>query len=188
MANICTTEYIFEGDGKNINALRQGLEKQASSKEECQEYQDWHCQPNWLGYLAENELGINPNEISCRGEFCVGETSNSPYEEEEQILKVTAYTAWSPCNSVFEKLAEKYDLKLYWIAEELGCELFQSNDSLGRYFHDTYIVDIDDYGTEYFESEKDAVKYVVDKTGNPDITWSELEDIDGIFTYEVEYV
>lgn len=85
-------------------------------------------------------------------------------------------------------MAEKYDLKLYWIAEELGCELFQSNDSSERYFHDTYIVDIDDYGTEYFESEEDAVKYVVDKTGNPDITWSELEDIDGIFTYEVEYV
>lgn len=188
MANTCTTEYAFEGERENINSLGQELEKLAKSKNDCLDYQDWHCEPNWLGFLAKNVLGADPNQIECRGEFYVGETSNSPYDDNEITLKVSAYTAWSPCTELFEKVAEKFDVRIYWIAEELGVGLFQTNDFDGRYFHDTHIVDTEEYGTKYFESEEDAVKYVVGLTGNSEITWDELEDIDGITTYGVEYV
>lgn len=35
MANICTTQYVFEGEGNKINTLRKELEKIAKPKEKC---------------------------------------------------------------------------------------------------------------------------------------------------------
>ena len=188
MANTCTTEYVFEGEGAQIRALHSELEKIVKDKPKCTDYHDWHVQPNWLGYVAENVLGLDSEKISCRGEFNLGEIDNCPYDDNLLTLGVSAYTAWSPCNELFEKLAEKYDCNLYWMAEELGCELFQSNDSAGKYFHDTIIIDIPDEGCEYFQTEEDAVKSIVEKTGNPNITFDEIEDLDEVYVYKVDYV
>lgn len=188
MANTCVTEYVFEGEGKKINALRQELEKVASTKEECSESQGHYCKPNWIGFLAENVLGLDPTEVDDRGEFCIGETNNSPYDDNELTLCVSTYTDWSPCTELFEKVAEKFGVKTYWIAEELGCELFESNDFDERYFHDTYIIDSDEKGTEYFEKEEDVLKYVSKLTGRDNIKWDDLNHLEGITLYIVDYV
>ena len=188
MANTCTTDYIFEGEGAQIRALHSELEKIAKAKPKCTDYHDWHIQSNWLGYVAEKVLGLDSEKISCRGEFNLGEIDNCPYDDNLLTLGVSAYTAWSPCTELFEKLAEKYDCKLYWIAEELGCELFQSNDSDEKYFHDTIIVDTDDEGSEYFSDWKDALEFVQNKVDNKNLTWEQIDGLDGINLYQVDYV
>lgn len=152
------------------------------------EYQDWHCEPNWLGFLAEKVLGLDPNKISCRGEFCIADTNNNPYEDKELTLHVDAYTAWSPCTELFEKVADKFDLKVYWMAEELGIGLFQTNDFDNKFFYDTIIVDFEDSETEYFQSKEDAMKRIIQETGNPQLKWEDLDDIEGITIYNVEYI
>lgn len=98
-------------------------------------------------------------------------------------------TSKNLCNEIFEKLAEKYDCSLYWIAEEFGLGLFQSNDSEEKYFgDDNIVIEVDGHGLEYFSSEEDAVAYVVGMTGNPNITFDELEDLDDVFVTKLEYV
>lgn len=188
MANTCTTNYVFEGEGAQIRALHSALNEVAKGKPKCTDYFDWHVQPNWLGYIAEKVLGLGSEKISCRGEFNLGEIANCPYDDDLLTLEVTALTAWSPCNELFEKLAEKYDCSLYWIAEELGCELFQTNDTEGKYFHDTVILDTPDYGAEYFKSKEDALKYAWKMFNDPNLTWEEVGEIDDVYTYEVDCV
>lgn len=188
MANTCSTEYIFEGEGTLIRALHSLLEKIAKDKPKCTNYHDWHIQPNWLGYIAEKVLDSDPDKISCRGEFNLCDINICPYDDNWLTFEVSAYTAWSPCNELFEKLAEKYDCNLYWIAEELGCGLFQSNDSCEKYFHDTIIVDTPEHGSQYFPNQEEALKAIQEEVGNDKLTWEQAEDLDDFYIYEVDYV
>lgn len=188
MANTCTTDYVFEGEGAQILAIHSELEKIAKDKPKCADYHDWHIQPNWLGYIAEKALGMDSENISCRGEFNLGDIDNCPYDDNSLTLEVSSSTAWSPCNELFEKLAEKYDCNLYWMAEELGCELFQSNDSDEKYFHDTIIINTPEHGSQYFSNQEDALKAIQEEVGNDTLTWEQAEELDDFYIYEVDYV
>ena len=190
MANTCTTDYVFEGEGAQIRALHKVLDTlqkaEPERKEECYSYGE---SSNWLGHIVKKMLGENPAKVSCRGEFNLQEIDNCPYDDDKLTLSLSTSTAWSPCTEIFEKLAEKYDCSLYWIAEELGLGLFQSNDSEEKYFgDDNIVIEVDEHGLEYFSSEEDAVAYVVGMTGNPNITFDELEDLDDVFVTKLEYV
>lgn len=49
------------------------------------------------------------------------------------------------------------DIKVYWIVEESGCEVYCTNDREGKYFPERYWVDtcIDGiYNSEYFKTEE----------------------------------
>lgn len=188
MANTCTTEYVLEGEGAQIRALHSELERIAKDKPDCTNYQDWHVQPNWLGYIAEKALGLESEKIDCRGEFALGEIANCPYDDELLTLEVSAFSAWSPCYELFEKLAEKYGCNLYWIAEELGCGLFESNDFDEKYFHDTIIVDTPEYGCQYFCNQEEALKAIQEEVGDNTLTWEQVEDLEDFYVYDVEYV
>lgn len=189
MANTCTTDYIFEGEGAQIRALHKELDALQKAKPDSKE-EGYYVDPsNWLGNIVKKILGEDPAKISCRGEFNLQEIDNCPYDDEKLTLSLSTSTAWSPCNEIFEKLAEKYDCSLYWIAEEFGLGLFQSNDSEEKYFgDDNIVIEVDGHGLEYFSSEEDAVAYVVGMTGNPNITFDELEDLDDVFVTKLEYV
>lgn len=188
MANICTTEYVFEGEGRKINALHEKLKELVKSTKKEGNPDSWKSEPNWLGYIVEKILEQDYQSVPCRGEFFVGGVENSPYNDDNLILHVSTSTAWSPCQALFEKLAERFDCLLYWVAEEFGCDLYQSNDTEGKYFRNEYVVDIVGIGEEYFETEEKAVSYVAGLTGNPNITWDELEDLDDVFVHQLEYV
>jgi hypothetical protein len=189
MANTCTTDYIFEGEGAQIRALHKDLDTLQRAKPDSKEEGSYVDPSNWLGNIVKKMLGEDPAKISCRGEFNLQEIDNCPYDDEKLTLSLSTSTAWSPCNEIFEKLAEKYDCSLYWIAEEFGLGLFQSNDSEEKYFgDDNIVIEVDGHGLEYFSSEEDAVAYVVGMTGNPNITFDELEDLDDVFVTKLEYV
>lgn len=189
MANTCTTDYVFEGECAQIRALHKALDTLQKAEPEKKREGSYAESSNWLGYIVKKMLGEDPARTSCRGEFNLQEIDNCPYDEDKLILNVSTTTAWSPCNEIFEKLAEKYDCSLYWIAEEFGFGLFQSNDSEEKYFgDDNIVIEVDGHGLEYFSSEEDAVAYVVGMTGNPNITFDELEDLDDVFVTKLEYV
>lgn len=184
MANTCTTEYMFEGEGAQIRALHSALDKIVKAKRN----EDSCISATWLGYVVNNVLNMNVLDISCRGEFFLGDVANCPYDDDKLILEVSAYTAWSPCIELFDQLAEMYDCNLFWVAEELGCELFQGNDSTGRYFNDTIIVYTESNGTEYFTSQEDALKYIQESAGDENLTWHKAKCLDDYYIYEIDYV
>jgi hypothetical protein len=112
MANICTTNYVIEGEKEELDALYQMMKEQ---------------QENHLGCLVK-ALGKNPEEVECRGEW-------TDLERQGDTLCVTFETAWTPCYEVTNLLKTTYpSLRIYYKAVEPGCEVYLKNDAEGKYF------------------------------------------------------
>lgn len=115
MANICTTNYVIEGKKEELDALYQKMKE---------------LQGQSLGQLVE-ALGKNPDEIMCRGDW-------SDLERHGDTLRMTFETAWTPCYEVTLLMKAVYpSLRIYYKAEEPGCEVYLKNDAEGKYFPDT---------------------------------------------------
>ena len=107
MANICTTNYVIEGEKKELDTLYQTMKEQ---------------QENNLGCLVK-VLGKNPEEVECRGVW-------TDLERQGDNLRVTFETAWTPCYEVTTLLKEIYSsLRIFYKAEEPGCEVYLKNVS-----------------------------------------------------------
>ena len=123
MANICTTNYVIEGKKEELDALYQTMKKLQESGA-LVEY------ASGLGLLVE-ALGKNPEEVDCRGGW-------TELVREGDTLRMTFETAWTPCLEVIHLLKATYpSLRIYYKAEEPGCEVYLKNDAEGKYFPET---------------------------------------------------
>ena len=123
MANICTTNYVIEGEKKELDALYETMKKLQDSGASV-EY------ATGLGLLVE-ALGKDPNEVMCRGGW-------SELERSGDILRTTFETVWTPCYEVTDLLKEAYpSLRIYYKAEEPGNGVYLKNDAEGKYFPET---------------------------------------------------
>lgn len=122
MANICVTNYVIEGEEKELDALYEtmkGLQESGSV--------DYAV---GLGRLVA-ALGKDPEDVECRG----GWTS---LERLGDTLRMDFETAWTPCFEVNALLKEVYpSFRIYYKAEEPGCEVYLKNDAEGKYFPET---------------------------------------------------
>ena len=115
MANICITNYVIEGKKEELDALYQKLKELQGQK---------------LGQLVK-ALGKNPEEMECRGEW-------TELVSEGDILRMNFETAWTPCYEVTQLMKEKFpSLRIFYKAEEPGCEVYLKNDAEGKYFPET---------------------------------------------------
>ena len=115
MPNICTTNYVIEGKKEELDALYQKMKE---------------LQGQDLGQLVE-ALGKNPDEIMCRGDW-------SDLERQDDKLRMTFETAWTPCYEVTQLMKAVYpSLRIFYKAEEPGCEVYLKNDAEGKYFPET---------------------------------------------------
>ena len=115
MANICITNYVIEGEKKELDALYQEMKE---------------LQGQNLGQLVES-MGKNPDEVMCRGEW-------SNLERQGDTLHVTFETAWTPCYEVTDLLKATYpSLRIFYKAEEPGNGVYLKNDAEGKYFPET---------------------------------------------------
>jgi hypothetical protein len=115
MANICTTNYVIEGKREELDALYQKMKE---------------LQGQDLGLLVK-ALGKNPDEMECRGEW-------TELVREDETLRMIFETAWSPCYEVTQLMKAVYpSLRIYYKAEEPGCEVYLKNDAEGKYFPET---------------------------------------------------
>ena len=115
MANICATNYVIEGEKKELDALYQKMKE---------------LQGQDLGLLVK-ALGKNPDEMECRGEW-------TELVREDETLRMIFETAWTPCYEVTNLLKSVYpSLRIFYKAEEPGCEVYLKNDAEGKYFPET---------------------------------------------------
>ena len=115
MANICTTNYVIEGKKEELDALYQKMKE---------------LQGQDLGLLVK-ALGKNPDEMECRGEW-------TELVREDETLRMIFETAWTPCYEVTNLLKSVYpSLRIFYKAEEPGCEVYLKNDAEGKYFPET---------------------------------------------------
>lgn len=123
MANICTTNYVIEGEKKELDALYETMKKLQDSGASV-EY------ATGLGLLVE-DLGKDPNEVMCRGGW-------TELERENDILRMTFETAWTPCYEVTALLKATYpSLRIFYKAEEPDAGIYLKNDAEGKYFPET---------------------------------------------------
>lgn len=124
MPNWCTTNYVIEGEKKELDALHQTM-KSLQEMEPPLVVNGFG--PSWLGCLVK-ELGEDPETIGCRG--CWYELQRT-----DDTIRVVFETAWSPCYDVIELLKEKFpSLRFYYRAIEPGNQVFNKNDVKGKYF------------------------------------------------------
>ena len=133
MANICTTNYVIEGEKKELDALYEKMKE---------------LQGQNLGQLVES-LGKNPDEVMCRGEW-------SNLERQGDTLHVTFETAWTPCYEVTDLLKATYpSLRIFYKAEEPDCGVYLKNDAEGKYFPET---ESDGHAFELMTEEREQLQ------------------------------
>lgn len=163
MPNWCSTAYSFLGDKKEIKALYHIMKNLESMKEPLVKN---GFGSNWLGCLVTALKG-DWEKIRCRGCW-----ENLELIGDEQ-LNFSTESAWCPCDETMDLICEKFpSLSYYYIAEEPGCGIYETNDSTGEFFPDRFTIDIcspdEDYYTEYFISEEGMFKWF-SETFNMDI-------------------
>lgn len=149
MPNWCETTYKCVGDEEEIKSLHEILQKIDQRKEPKIPNGFGHL---WLGELV-TELGFNWEELRCRGEI-------TGFELCEGVLSIWQETAWCEQEGVRQAIEKKYpSVKVYYLEEEPGCEIYCTNDLEGTYFPDNYYLDTYD-DPQYFETIEQAAKYV----------------------------
>ena len=127
MPNICTTYYVIEGRKNELDELYR-IMKELQDME--QPLVKNGLGPTWLGCLVK-ALGKNPEDVLCRGIWIELEHQN------DKLLMVFE-TAWTPCYEVTQLMKTVYpSLRIYYKAEEPGCEVYLKNDAEGKYFPET---------------------------------------------------
>ena len=121
MPNICTTDYVFEGEERELNALYNTMNNlQNQEKDGLDDF--------------VQALGKVPSELlDCRGSWI-------SLERTGDTLRTTIESAWTPRYELHTMLKEAYpSLCIYYRAEEPGCELYMKNDAEGKYFPETEV-------------------------------------------------
>ncbi len=127
MPNICTTNYVIEGEKKDLDALYGTMKKLQEMEQPLVEN---GFGVTWLGCLVK-ALGKEPENVLCRGQWI-------ELEREGDTLRTTFETAWTPCYEVTQLLKTVYpSLCFYYKAEEPDCGVFLKNDAEGKYFPET---------------------------------------------------
>ena len=116
MPNICTTDYVFEGEERELDALYNTMNKLQNQKKD------------GLDDFVQ-ALGKIPSELlDCRGSWI-------SLERTGDTLRTTIESAWTPSYELHTMLKEAYPtLRIYYKAEEPGCEIYLKNDAEGKYF------------------------------------------------------
>ena len=144
MPNWCFTQYAIKGPRKDVQSLYRKMNNL--------EKRDSPLLPNgfgktWLGCLVKR-LGRNPQSVYCRGDWKDLEIGK------DGVLRFNTEHAWSRPSEVEDLIQEKYpDLSIFFLEEELGMDIFQTNDMYGEFFKEKIILDDETDGMEYFTED-----------------------------------
>ena len=101
---------------------------------------------------------VDWEKYQCRGEI-------TDYFLDGNVLTINQETAWCEQEGVRQIIEEKYpSIKVYFMEEEPGCEVFYTNDASGDYFPERFFLDSYE-GCEYFETIEEAARYVSEIVG-----------------------
>ena len=153
MANIASVAYAIEGPKETLQKINKAIVAAVNSDDRRYEL-----------YQAAEYLKLPITDKTRLG----GEISEEPtWDENTGALRFWSEERWGlqDFNELLE--AQFPDVKVYWIVEESGMEIYCTNDKEGRYFPERYCVDtaIDDmYDSECFETEEQVYKWLDELT------------------------
>lgn len=149
MPNWCDTSYKCVGDPKEVRKLNSVLKYMEKRKTSILSNGFGKM---WLGNLVY-KLGGNWEELRCRGEI-------TDFSLDSNVLTINQQTAWCEQEGVRLIIEQTFpSIKVYYMEQESGCEVFCTNDASGEYFPERYFLDsFEDW--EYFETLDEAAKFV----------------------------
>ena len=191
MANWASTSYAIEGSKSDlarvsnvINSFMKGNTKPVET----------NASKEWEGNIVK---ALGASEEQMKNNYLRGFIQT--YEIIDGVLYIEAEEAWGATD--FRHLLAKLmpELTIYYIVEECGCEVYATNDCDGKYFTESYYVDIcidGDYFSEYFDTEKQVLAYVAQLLKKESVTmkeideWNEEQDDNEnyIYVHEFKYV
>ena len=185
MANMASVSYAIEGSEESLKKIAEAIVVAINSDDKRYEM-----------YKAAEYLKLPVTDSTRLG----GEIEDEP-ELENGVLKFWSEERWGlqDFNELLE--AQFPDIKVYWIVEECGCEVYCTNDKEGKYFPQRYWVDTcinGIYESEYFQFESSVYKWLHDITNgrvkceedvekfNADYEDSGTDDENFIYVHEFE--
>lgn len=127
----------------------------------------------WLGNLV-GHLGGDCDKVNCRGAWIY----SPEYDEEKGVLSFSTETAWKELSETRHFLESVFpELKFYYMTEEKGMGIYETNDADGLFFEDRYYLESEDdeIESEYFETLSEAAKYISEAIGKDVRTLEEIE-------------
>lgn len=187
MANMASVAYAIEGPRESLEDILEAI---------IIGMDDEH---HWAEWSACRKLGFSEEELDDKR--LGGEISEEPEINEQGVLRFWAEERWGLQD--FEALLrQKFrDIKVFWVVEESGDEVYCTNDKGGKYFPERYFCDTaqdDIYDSEYFITEEAMYKWLNEKYGvkskeevevwNADYEYSGIDDENFIYIHEFEIV
>lgn len=123
----------------------------------------WVC--SVFANIKKSLLPDVEEELPARGEISYIEEEIEDHDNDMASLKLTTETAWVACSELMDKIAEKYDLQLFYYSEEPGCGIFETNDVEGQFYSFRYMVDSEKEGIEYYDTFEQVAEAIADMTG-----------------------
>lgn len=166
MANWASVSYRIEGEEKDLQELYNIIERFISNEREPWE----NSASEWVGNVIL-DLGINKKDTYLRSFI-------QTFSLKDGVLSIECEEAWG--TSDFRYLIEDHydNMKVYYLTEEPGCCVYETNDHEGKYFPYTHIVEHCIDGNcegEYFNSEEDALKYAAKLLKRDEVTYDEVD-------------
>lgn len=157
MSNTCMNTIRIEGPEKDLLDLKDHINA-VRKDEKAKHYRNLYLLLLRLGY-PQSEA----EEFDIREDFTGGDA-----EIENGILKLDTESAWRFQSSGWEAVRKKFPaVSIYYLAEELGNDIFETNDTARRHFPYKYCLDWWDEQegngeTEYFADDCSLIEYVHD--------------------------
>lgn len=166
MPNWCTTDYAFSGSADNAKGFYNDIKRVINTdRSYVWDGKTFKGDASWLGYIKEELLPeLKEEEIPCRGSIEYLDELDI-IDNNEATVKFTTETAWCACYELMEKLAEKYELLLYYYTEEPGCCIYETNDEEGIFFSQRYLIDSEKFGSDYYDDFDGVAKTLEEITG-----------------------
>ena len=171
MANMASVSYAIEGSEESLKKINEAIVVAVNSDDKRYEM-----------YQAAEYLGLPIEEGKTR---LGGEIEEEPtWDEKTGALKFWSEERWGLQD--FAELLEKQfpDIKVYWIVEESGMEIYCTNDAEGKYFPERYWVDtaIDDiYNSEYFKTEEQVYEWL------EKLTYGRVKSAEDVEKFNADY-
>lgn len=191
MANWASTSYAIEGNKSDLERMFNVINDFVKSNVKPVEA---NASKEWEGNIVK-ALGASKEQM--KNNYLRGFIQT--YEIIDGVLYIEAEEAWGATD--FRHLLAKLmpELTIYYIVEECGCEVYATNDCDGKYFTESYYVDIcidGDYFNDYFNTEEQVLSYVAQLLKKESVTmkdideWNEEQDDNEnyIYVHEFKYV
>ncbi len=191
MANWASTSYAIEGNKSDLERVSNVINDFVKSNVKPVEA---NASKKWEGNIVK---ALGASEEQMKNNYLRGFIQT--YEIIDGVLYIEAEEAWGATDfrHLLAKLMPK--LTIYYIVEECGCEVYATNDCDGKYFTESYYVDIcidGDYFNDYFNTEEQVLSYVAQLLKKESVTmkdideWNEEQDDNEnyIYIHEFKYV